>query len=55
MKIVPMALACVFVATAAHADRIVVVDRGQVVQEGSFEQLMAVDGHFKRLAERQLG
>jgi NHLM bacteriocin system ABC transporter ATP-binding protein len=40
--------------TVRHADRIVVVDAGQIVQVGAFEALMAVDGPFKQLAGRQL-
>ncbi len=41
--------------TVRSADRIVVIEAGRVAQVGSFDELMAVDGHFKRLAERQLG
>jgi NHLM bacteriocin system ABC transporter ATP-binding protein len=41
--------------TVRSADRIVVLDAGRVVQQGTFHELMAVDGHFRRLAERQLG
>ena len=40
--------------TVRHADRIVVVEAGQIVQVGAFEELMAVDGLFKQLAGRQL-
>jgi len=40
--------------TVRRADRIIVIDAGQVVQSGSFEALMAVDGPFKELASRQL-
>jgi len=40
--------------TVRHADRIVVVEAGQIVQVGAFEELMAVDGPFKQLAGRQL-
>ena len=40
--------------TVRNADRIVVLDGGQVVQVGGFEALMAVDGPFKELASRQL-
>jgi len=40
--------------TIRHADRIVMIDRGQIVQEGGFEELMEIDGPFRRLARRQL-
>ncbi|SNR83163.1 NHLP bacteriocin export ABC transporter permease/ATPase subunit [Puniceibacterium sediminis] len=40
--------------TIAKADRIVVMDRGQVVQSGTYDDLMATDGLFRDLATRQL-
>ncbi len=40
--------------TVRRADRIVVIVDGEVVQVGSFEALMAVEGPFKQLASRQL-
>ena len=39
--------------TIRHADRIVVLERGRVVQVGRFEELMAVEGPFRALARRQ--
>lgn len=38
------------IATARRADQIIVVDRGEVVQRGTEDELMAVDGLFRRLA-----
>ena len=35
--------------TAARADRIVVVDGGRVVQDGTHRELLAVDGPYRRL------
>ena len=35
--------------TITAADRIVVIDQGQVVESGSYEQLVAADGPFARL------
>lgn len=40
--------------TVAQADRIIVMDRGQVVQCGTYDTLMAVEGMFRDLAIRQL-
>jgi NHLM bacteriocin system ABC transporter ATP-binding protein len=40
--------------TIRDADRIIVMQDGGVVEEGSFDDLMAADGVFRRLAERQL-
>jgi NHLM bacteriocin system ABC transporter ATP-binding protein len=40
--------------TIAEADRIVVLDAGRVVQQGSYAALMAEAGPFRNLAERQL-
>ena len=40
--------------TVRDADRIVVIEDGELVEQGNFEELMALDGAFARLAERQL-
>lgn len=40
--------------TVVSADRIVVVERGRVVQEGRYEELMAQPGLFAELARRQI-
>jgi NHLM bacteriocin system ABC transporter, ATP-binding protein len=40
--------------TIMDADRIYVLDRGAVVQKGTFKELMAVEGMFKQIASRQL-
>ena len=40
--------------TILRADRIYVLDKGRVVQQGTYEQLAAEDGLFRRLTERQL-
>ncbi|WP_248925950.1 NHLP bacteriocin export ABC transporter permease/ATPase subunit [Paenibacillus hamazuiensis] len=40
--------------TIVHADRIVVMDRGRIVQQGSYEELMRQEGLFARLALRQV-
>ena len=40
--------------TIQHADRIIVMQAGRIVEEGPYDELMARDGAFRRLAERQL-
>jgi ATP-binding cassette subfamily C protein len=39
--------------TIRHADKIIVLERGRVVQSGRFEELIAVEGPFRTLAQRQ--
>jgi NHLM bacteriocin system ABC transporter ATP-binding protein len=40
--------------TVMRADRICVLDRGSLVESGSFEELMAQEGLFAQMAKRQL-
>ncbi|HEY8029431.1 MAG TPA: NHLP bacteriocin export ABC transporter permease/ATPase subunit [Gaiellaceae bacterium] len=40
--------------TVRNADRIVVVQAGKVAQQGTYDELMAVEGPFRLLAQRQL-
>ena len=40
-------------ATIRNADRIFVFDQGQVVETGSFEELVALNGRFAELARAQ--
>ncbi|MBX3233184.1 MAG: NHLP bacteriocin export ABC transporter permease/ATPase subunit [Labilithrix sp.] len=40
--------------TIRHADKIVVLEKGRVVQMGRFDDLVAVPGPFQRLAARQM-
>ncbi|WP_417798828.1 NHLP bacteriocin export ABC transporter permease/ATPase subunit [Terasakiella pusilla] len=40
--------------TIQHADRILVMDGGQIVQQGTYDQLVSVDGLFRDLTKRQL-
>ena len=37
--------------TVRHADQIVVVDKGRIVQKGTHEQLMTQDGIYKRFVD----
>ena len=39
--------------TVRHCDRILMVDDGHIVEEGTYDELMARDGFFARLVERQ--
>ncbi|KRZ25319.1 ATP-binding cassette sub-family B member 9, partial [Trichinella pseudospiralis] len=40
--------------TVEKADRIIVIDAGRIVQQGSHEQLLSEDGLYKNLIHRQL-
>lgn len=40
--------------TVRHADKILVLDQGRIVESGSFDELMTKKGEFYRLAEHQL-
>lgn len=41
--------------TVIHADRIFVIKAGEVVQHGSYDELIAVPGPFQDIAKPQLG
>ena len=40
--------------TIKNADRIFVMDKGQIVESGTYEELMKLDGLFSTLAKRQI-
>lgn len=40
--------------TIQNVDRIFVMDKGKIVEEGNYNELIALDGWFARLARRQL-
>lgn len=40
--------------TIAGADRIFFIERGRIVESGTYQELMTLNGRFKTLAERQL-
>jgi ABC-type multidrug transport system fused ATPase/permease subunit len=37
-----------------RADRILVLSRGEIVQSGTFDELVSADGPFRELVRRQL-
>jgi ATP-binding cassette subfamily B multidrug efflux pump len=41
--------------TIAAMDRLVVLDKGQIVEQGTHSQLIALGGHYARLWNRQSG
>jgi ATP-binding cassette subfamily C protein len=40
--------------TVMHCDRILVLDKGKIAEEGTYEELMARNGIFARMAKRQI-
>lgn len=40
--------------TIMDADRIYVLDSGEIVEEGTYEELMAREGTFRKLARRRI-
>ena len=42
------------VSSAKNADHIIILDHGQIIQEGTHEQLNNVDGYYKELYQTQL-
>ncbi len=42
------------VSSAKNADKIIILDRGEIIQQGSHNQLIKEDGYYKDLYEQQL-
>lgn len=42
------------VSSAKHADKIIVLDEGKIVQNGTHEQLINTEGYYKELYQKQL-
>jgi ATP-binding cassette subfamily C protein len=40
--------------TIVNADRVIVVEKGAIVQAGSYQELTGREGLFRELAKRQL-
>jgi ATP-binding cassette, subfamily B, multidrug efflux pump len=41
--------------TIAQMDRLIVLDRGQIVEQGTHEELLRLGGHYASLWRRQSG
>ena len=37
-----------------HADLIIVLDKGIIIEKGTHNQLLSIDGFYKKLAQKQL-
>lgn len=42
------------VSSAKNADKIIVLDKGEIIQQGTHNQLVAKEGYYKKLYEQQL-
>ena len=40
--------------TIQHCDRIIVLDKGEIAEQGTFDELMKNNGLFSELARRQM-
>ena len=40
--------------TIKQADRIIVLDKGRIIEDGTYEELIALNGYFKELVARQM-
>ena len=40
--------------TIRHCDRIIVLDGGKIIEDGTFDELMAMNGFFTNLVRRQM-
>ena len=41
------------VSSVQHADKIIVLEEGKIIQEGSHEELLNQSGHYQDLAQKQ--
>ena len=37
-----------------HADLIIVLDKGNIIEKGTHKELLSTDGFYKKLAKKQL-
>ena len=42
------------ISSVIHADLIIVLDKGIIIEKGTHNQLLSIDGFYKKLAQKQL-
>ena len=42
------------ISSAKNADHIIILDKGKIIQEGAHDNLIKIDGYYKKLYEKQL-
>ena len=42
------------ISSVIHADLIIVLDKGIIIEKGTHNQLLSIDGYYKKLAQKQL-
>ena len=41
------------ISSVKHADKIIVLEAGKIIQQGSHKELIKIEGHYKKLTEKQ--
>ncbi len=42
------------ISSAKNADKIIVIDKGEIIQQGTHKELVNTDGYYKKLHKQQV-